>query len=104
MLLAIVIAVAPVLVVSIREHRLSKGQRPRFPAIRPIEAADKARAADGPVVERQAAIVALEEAAIAVNRLQSREASAEGRQLDGRLDQASDDLHRALVSLNGAGR
>ncbi len=104
MLLAIVIAVAPVLLVSIREHRTSKEQRPRFAAIRPIGAGDPIRPADGSVVERQAAIVALEEAAMAVHRLQSRGAVEGGGQVNVRLDRASDDLHRALVSLNGGGR
>ena len=104
MLLAILIAVAPVLLVSIREHRLARGRTPRPGPTAPLGGPDGAPPAASSMAERQAAIVALEEAAIAVNRLKARATVAGAGRVDVRLDEASSDLHRALVSLGGGVR
>jgi len=104
MLLAVVVAVAPVLVVSIREQRLSVGQRSRPEVSRPrgpAEPSPSLRNFDG---DAQATVVVLEEAAIAVNRLRARREVTIGADEGESLHRASDDLHRALVSLGQVGR
>jgi len=102
MLLAIVIAVAPVLLVSIREHRPARVRNPRPGPTAPHR--DDAPPVGASVAERQAAVVALEEAAVAVNRLKARGTVVGAGPVDVRLDEASSDLHRALVSLGGGVR
>jgi len=104
MLLAILIAVAPVLLVSISEHRPARGRRPRPGPTAPHRDADGVLPVGASTAERQAAIVALEEAAIAVNRLKARGTVVGAGQVNVRLDEASSDLHRALVSLGGGVR
>jgi len=103
MLLAVGVAVAPVLLLSIREHRLLTGQR--SPHTTP---APRAPVTPPPVVggdaDAQAAVVVLEEATIAVNRLRARRHGDTPAGVDESLRLASDDLHRALVSLGDVSR
>lgn len=103
MVLAILIAVAPVLLVSISEHRHPRGRRPRPGPPASLRVADDV-SVGASVAERQAAIVALEAAAIAVNRLKAHGEIMGAGQVNLRLDEASSDLHRALVSLDGGNR
>lgn len=72
MLLAIVVAVAPVLVMSIREQRISKGRRSRSEESAPRGTAKNSPSLGGPGGDARATVVVLEEAAIAVNRLRAR--------------------------------
>jgi uncharacterized protein (UPF0333 family) len=104
MLLAIVVAVAPVLVVSIREQRPSPGQRSRSEVPAPRGPAETTSSMGTPDRAAQAAVVVLEEAAIAVNRLRVRREVTTGAEVDESLHRASSDLHRALVSLGHVGR
>jgi hypothetical protein len=104
MLLAVVVAVAPVLVVSIREHRSSTGQRSRIEVSAPRGPAKTSAPVANPDGDERATVVMLEEAAIAVNRLRSRRESTTGSEVDESLLRASNDLHRALVSLGDVGR
>jgi|GEM_PF-1387746 len=85
MLLAIVVAVAPVLVMSIREQRISKGRRSRSEESAPRGTAKNSPSLGGPGGDARATVVVLEEAAIAVNRLRARPeftAGAEVHELD----------------------
>ena len=104
MLLAIVVAVAPVLLMSIREHRLATGQRSRreVPALSPPVRTPPPKV--GQSVDARSAVVVLEEATIAVNRLRALREGPTDSGVDESLRIASDDLHRALVSLGDAGR
>jgi len=104
MLFAVVVAVAPVLMVSIREHRLLAGKRSRSEASAPRGPAETSPSLGKPDGDAQAAVVVLEEAAIAVNRLRARREVTTGAEVDESLQRASNDLHRALVSLGQVGR
>jgi len=104
MLLAVVVAVAPVLLVSIREHRSSTGQHPRIEVSAPRGPTETSAPVAKPDGDERATVVVLEEAAIAVNRLRDRREPTTGSEVDESLLQASNDLHRALVSLGDVGR
>jgi hypothetical protein len=104
MLLAIVVAVAPVLVTSVHEHRRSQDKRSRINPPAPI-----GPVATSPTVEKRngdarAAVIVLEEAAFAVNRLRAHREVTAGADVDQSLRRASNDLHRALVSLGAVDR
>lgn len=110
MLLAIVVAVAPVLVMSLREHRISTGRRSRSEESAPRGTAENSPSLGGPGGDARATVVVLEEAAIAVNRLRARPEVTAGAEMDEMdemdeiLQQTSKDLRRALVSLGHVGR
>lgn len=104
MLFAVVVALAPVLVVSIREHRSSVRQRSRIEVSAPRGPSETSPPVGKPDGDERAAVVVLEEAAIAVNRLRARRELTTGAEVDESLLRAGNDLHRALVSLGGVGR
>ena len=104
MLLAVGVAIAPVLVVSIREHRLSTGQRSRHEVSAPRVPARTSPSVVEQDADAQAAVIVLEEATIAVNRLRARRDSATNADVDESLRLASVDLRRALVSLGDVSR
>jgi hypothetical protein len=104
MFLAIVLAVGPILVMSIREHRPATGQNSRIGTSPPRAPSETLPVAGNPDGEAQAAVAALEEATFAVNRLRARREFTTGAGVDESLCRASDDLHHALVSLGDAGR
>jgi hypothetical protein len=104
MLLAVGVAVAPVLVVSIREHRRLMGQRSRHEVSVQHAPARTSPSRFEQDVDAQAAVTVLEEATIAVNRLRARRDGATNVDVDESLRLASSDLRRALVSLGDVGR
>lgn len=103
MLFAVVVAMAPVLVVSIREHRSPVKQRSRIEVSAPRGPSETSPVRN-PSGDERAAVVVLEEAAIAVNRLRARRELTTGAEVDESILRASNDLHRALVSLGDVGR
>ena len=104
MLLAIGVAVVPLLVVSSREHRLLTGQRSRHAVPTPRAPARNTSSVVEPDADAQAAVMVLEEATIAVNRLRARRDGATNADVDESLRLASVDLRRALVSLGDRDR
>jgi len=104
MLLAVGVSIAPVLVVSIREHRLLTGQRSRHAVSAPRVPARTSPSVVEQDADAQDAVMALEEATIAVNRLRARRDGAANADVNESLRLASVDLRRALVSLGDAGR
>jgi hypothetical protein len=104
MLLAVGVAVAPLLVMSIREHRLLTGQRSRHEVSAPRAPARTTPSVVEQDADAQAAVIVLEEATIAVNRLRARRDGATNADVDESLRLASVDLRRALVSLGDVAR
>lgn len=104
MLFAVVVAMAPVLVVSIREHRSPVRQRSRIEVSAPRGPSETSPPVRNPSGDERAAVVVLEEAAIAVIRLRARRELTTGAEVDESILRASNDLHRALVSLGDVGR
>ena len=104
MLLAVVVAVMPVLVMSVREHRLLAGRHAPIEVSAPCVPARTAPSVMEQDGDAHAAVIVLEEATIAVNRLRSRREDSSGADVEASLRRASNDLHRALVSLGDVGR
>jgi len=104
MLLAVGVAIAPVLVVSIREHRLLTGRRSPVEVSAPSGPPRTSASVVAQDAEARDVVIALEEATIAVKRLRARRDGAANADVNESLRLASVDLHRALVSLGDAGR
>jgi len=104
MVLAIGVAVAPVLVVSIREHRLLTGKRAPSPVSAPLGPVRASQSMIEHDADAKAAVVAMEDATAAVSRLRSRREGVTNIDVDESLRQTSYDLRRVLVSLDDLGR